>query len=62
MRVESLIQLTLFLPAAAFAGWAMGFGLDHWLHQQWIYLAGLALGIAAGFIQVFRVVSRLGKQ
>jgi ATP synthase protein I len=62
VRIESLIQLTLLLPAATFVGWAIGFGLDHWLHQRWIYLPGLILGAVAGFVQVFRVVSRLNRE
>jgi ATP synthase protein I len=62
VRVESLIQLALLLPAATFVGWAMGYGLDQWLHQHWIYLAGLILGAFAGFVQVFRVVSKLNKE
>jgi F0F1-type ATP synthase assembly protein I len=62
VRVESLIQLALFFPAATFIGWAIGYGLDHWLHQHWIYLVGLILGVAAGFVQVFRVVAQLNKE
>jgi ATP synthase protein I len=56
VQVESLIQLALLLPAATVIGWLIGVGLDRWLHQQWIYIAGLILGAAAGFVQIFRVV------
>jgi ATP synthase protein I len=62
VRVESLIQMALLLPTATFVGWAIGLGLDHWLHQHWIYLAGLILGAVAGFVQVFRLVSLLMKE
>jgi F0F1-type ATP synthase assembly protein I len=62
VRAESLIQLALLLPAATFVGWAIGFGLDTWLHQHWIYLAGLILGAVAGFVQVFRIVAQLNKE
>ena len=34
----------------------LGAGLDKWLHQQWIYIAGIILGCVAGFIQIFRLV------
>ncbi len=54
--VQSLIQLGLLLPAAVVVGWALGLVLDHWLHQHWINIAGLILGAAAGFVQIFRVV------
>jgi ATP synthase protein I len=56
VRVESLIQLALMLPAATVIGWLIGVGLDRWLHQNWIYIAGLILGAVAGFVQIFRVV------
>jgi ATP synthase protein I len=56
VRVESLVQLALMLPAATVIGWLIGVGLDRWLHQNWIYIAGLILGAVAGFVQIFRVV------
>jgi ATP synthase protein I len=56
VRVESLIQLGLVLPAAVVVGWAMGLVLDHWLNQHWINIAGVVLGAVAGFVYIFRVV------
>lgn len=56
VQVESLIQLALMLPVATVVGWLIGLGLDKWLHQHWIYIPGLILGAAAGFVQIFRVV------
>lgn len=50
-------QLALIFPAATVAGWLIGLGLDHWLHTTWIYLAGLILGIIAGFVELIRVVT-----
>lgn len=47
----------LMLPAATFAGWAIGAALDKWLHTTWLYLVGLILGIAAGFIELIRAVT-----
>jgi F0F1-type ATP synthase assembly protein I len=32
--------------------------LDRWLHTSWLYLAGLLVGIVAGFIEVIRVASK----
>jgi ATP synthase protein I len=54
--VQSLISLGLLLPAAVVVGWALGLVLDRWLHQHWINIAGLILGAAAGFVQIFRIV------
>jgi ATP synthase protein I len=56
MGVQSLISLGLMLPAAVVVGWAMGLVLDRWLHQHWIYIAGLIAGAVAGFVQIFRIV------
>ena len=56
VQVESLIQLALMIPIATVIGWLIGAGLDKWLHQHWIYIPGLLLGAAAGFVQIFRVV------
>lgn len=50
-------QLAFALPAATVAGWLIGAGLDHWLHTKWLYLVGLLLGIAAGFIELIRTVA-----
>lgn len=62
VRAISLAQIALVLPVATVAGWAIGLGLDHWLGQHWIYLAGILLGAAAGFAEVFRAVRSLIKE
>ncbi len=62
VQVESLIQLALMLPIATVVGWLIGAGLDKWLHQHWIYISGLILGAAAGFVQIFRVVLAQAKE
>ena len=49
-------QLAFVFPAATVAGWLLGLALDHWLHTRWLYLVGLLLGIAAGFIELIRTV------
>lgn len=51
-------QLAFIFPAALVAGWLVGLALDHWLHTTWLYLAGILLGIAAGFIELIRTVLR----
>lgn len=62
VQVESLIQLALMLPIATVVGWLIGAGLDKWLGQHWIYIPGLILGAAAGFVQIFRVVLAQAKE
>ncbi len=49
-------QLAFILPAATAAGWLIGLGLDKWLHTTWLYLLGLLLGIAAGFVELIKTV------
>jgi ATP synthase protein I len=51
-------ELALVLPAALVVGWLVGGLLDRWLHTTWLYLVGLLLGIAAGFISLIRTVMR----
>jgi ATP synthase protein I len=51
-------QLAFVFPAALVAGWLIGAALDRWLHTTWLYLAGILLGIAAGFFELIRTVLR----
>jgi len=57
LQVARYSQLAFTLPAATVVGWLIGAALDHWLHTTWLYLAGLFLGIAAGFVELIRAVS-----
>ena len=56
VEIERYIQLGVLLPAATFIGWLIGHLLDLHFQTRWISLVGLAFGIAAGFVQLFRVV------
>jgi F0F1-type ATP synthase assembly protein I len=51
-------QLAFVLPAALVVGWLIGAALDRWLHTSWLYLAGILVGIAAGFFELIRTVVR----
>ena len=51
-------QVALTLPAALVVGWLIRAALDRWLHTTWLYLAGILLGIAAGFFELIRTVLR----
>jgi ATP synthase protein I len=62
VRIQSLIQLALLLPAAVVIGWALGLVLDRWLHQHWINILGLIAGAVAAFVQIFRVVLSHSKE
>jgi F0F1-type ATP synthase assembly protein I len=60
VEIEKYIQLGVLLPAATFIGWLIGHLLDLHFHTDWIYLVGLGFGIAAGFVQLFRVALKAG--
>ena len=62
VRVESLIQLGLLLPACVVIGWAIGLALDRWLNLHWMNVAGLILGAIAGFVQTIRIVLSHSKE
>ncbi len=60
VKVEKLTAIAFALPVAALVGWVVGGLLDRWLHQHWIWIAGLVVGVVAGFVQVFRMISAPG--
>jgi F0F1-type ATP synthase assembly protein I len=57
VQVAQYSQLAFIFPAATFAGWLIGVALDRWLHTTWLYLAGLIVGIIAGFVELIRTVT-----
>jgi ATP synthase protein I len=58
VQVSRYSQLALIFPAALVVGWLIGSALDRWLHTTWLYLVGILLGIAAGFVELIRTVVR----
>jgi len=54
-------ELAFVFPAAVVVGWLAGAALDKWLHMTWLYLAGILLGIVAGFVQLIRAVMKSEK-
>lgn len=58
VKAERLMQIAFVLPTAVVVGWLLGYLLDRWLHQNWIYIPGILLGCVAGFIEVFHIVQQ----
>lgn len=58
VKAESMIQLAIALPAGCVIGWLAGSWADRHFGQHWIGIAGILLGAAAGFIQIFRTASK----
>ena len=57
-QASSRSASTSSVPAGAtVVGWLIGAALDRWLHTNWLYLAGLIVGIIAGFVELIRLVT-----
>ena len=62
VQLAEYSQLAFVLPACTVVGWLIGAALDRWLHMTWLYIAGLLLGIAAGFVELIRTVMKSEKK
>ena len=51
-------EIAFIIPAAVVVGLLLGKLLDHWLHTQWLFLAGIIFGAIVGFVQMIRMVTR----
>jgi ATP synthase protein I len=60
VQAEKMMQIVLLLPSAAFIGWLAGYGLDRWVHQSWIAMAGIMFGIVAGLVGAIRMAIAYG--
>ena len=60
VQAEKMVQIALMLPCAGFIGWLAGYGLDRWLHQTWIGVAGAVFGIIAGLVSAVRMAAWYG--
>ena len=56
--VGEYTSLAFMLPVSALLGYAIGYLLDREFGTTWIYIPGLVLGIAAGFVQLIRQLMR----
>ena len=61
VQAEKMMQIAILLPSAAFIGWLLGAWADRVLHQQWIGIAGIAVGGISGLVYVIRLVLSTGK-
>ncbi len=59
VKAESVLQLALAVPVGCCVGLAAGWWLDKKLHTHWIVIAGMLLGAAGGFVQIFTYVARM---
>ena len=57
-QIGDYASLGVMLPAATVTGYLVGLALDSWLGTNFLYLVFLILGIAAGFVELIRIVTR----
>jgi len=60
--VADVAQVGMTLVVATVIGLGLGYYADQWMGSApWLTLVGLGFGIAAGFVNIFRAVRRLGR-
>ena len=57
-QIGDYASLGVMLPAATVTGYIIGLALDRWLGTHFLYLVFLILGIAAGFVELIRIVTK----
>ena len=62
VKAESVIQLAVALPLGCLIGWLLGSMLDRHFHTGWMMIAGIVLGAAGGFIQLFTTAQKYMKR
>ena len=58
VMVGEYTSLGILLPASTFIGYLIGYLLDKVFHTHFLYIPFLILGIAAGFVQLVRLLLR----
>ena len=58
IQVARYLSLATLLPAATFAGYAIGYGLDHLFGTRFLRIVFLVFGIAGGFLNLIRALNR----
>ena len=56
--VAEYTTLAFVLPVSAVVRYIIGYLMDREFETTWMYLAGLILGIIAGFVQLIRQLMR----
>lgn len=57
-QAGAYLSLAFLMPACTVIGWIMGYLLDKLFGTHFLWVIFLGFGIAAGFIEVYRVVAR----
>jgi len=55
-------SIGMVMALSAFVGFGLGYALDRWLGTTpWLSVAGLLLGVAAGFREAFSIIRRFAR-
>ena len=54
VQLGRYMSLAMALPVATFVGYALGYLLDRWLGTGFLKIVFLLIGIAAGFLELWR--------
>jgi F0F1-type ATP synthase assembly protein I len=57
-QVGDYASLGVALPAMTVTGYLIGVGLDYLFGTHFLYIVFLIIGIAAGFLEMYRIVTR----
>ena len=60
-RISDYAALGVTLPACTAVGYYLGLWLDSVFHTSFLYIVFLLLGIAAGFVELVRTVTKKSK-
>ena len=57
-QIGDYASLGVMLPACTVTGYFIGVGLDYLFGTHFLYIVFLIVGIAAGFVELYRIASR----
>ena len=60
--VGRYLSIAMMLPAATFVGYVIGYFLDKAFHTAFLKVVFLLIGIAAGFLELFRELNKDSRQ
>lgn len=61
-QVGKYMSLAFVIPSATFAGYAIGYLLDKAFGTTYLHIVFLFVGIAAGFVELFRSLLKDSKE
>jgi ATP synthase protein I len=60
-QLNLILSVGMIFPVSIVIGYAMGYYLDRWLGTTFLKVVFLLFGIAAGFVNFFRMLSQYEK-